>query len=47
MDETTTRELQQRFFRAWIEGTLFSGALKPCYNCEKIAVRPAIGKDHT
>ena len=40
MDETVTRERQQRFFRAGIEGTLFSGAFKPCYTCDRELCAP-------
>ena len=46
MEETVIRERQERFFRARIEGTLFSGAFKPCYTCDKGIVHPVIGKEH-
>jgi CelD/BcsL family acetyltransferase involved in cellulose biosynthesis len=46
MVETVARERSERFFRAHIEGTLFSGAFIPCYTCDNGAVHPVIGKEH-
>ena len=45
MDETVTRDSEDRIYRSRIERTLFSSAFKPWYTYYKGAVYPVIDKD--